>query len=112
MVITIDIKEDVITQMNNQLSAGELGTSSQTPSENDSNLIIGVPATNLAISGIQAGQQLTTTYNINSVTGNGNSYTEYGNFLTSGVMINRVTFTDLPKTSAIEFQISTIIQVE
>lgn len=112
MVITVDLMEDVITQINNQLNVGELGTSSQTPSDLDSDLIIGVPASNVSVSGIQAGQQLTITYNLNSVTGNGNTYSEYGNFLTGGVMVNRVTFTDLPKTSAIEFQISTIIQVE
>lgn len=88
-----------------------MGTSSQTPSVEDSDLIVGVGATDISLSGVQAGKQLTVTYNLNSVTGNGNTYKEYGNFLTGSLLINRVVFTDLPKTTAVEFQISTIIQV-
>lgn len=112
MVITNDLKEDVITQIDNQLFIGEMGTSSQDPDATDSDLIGGIAASQISLTGIQSGQQLTMTYNLNSVTGNSNTYAEYGNFLTGGVMVNRVTFTDLPKTSAVEFQISSVIQVE
>lgn len=111
MVIVDDLKEDVVTHLDTNLDIGEMGTSSQEPSVEDSDLILGVPATDIAVSGVQAAKQLTITYNLNSVTGNGNTYAEYGNFLTGDILINRVTFTDLPKTAAVEFQISTIIQV-
>lgn len=88
-----------------------MGTSSQTPNVLDSDLILGETSSQASISGIQAGRQLTITYNLNSVTGNGNTYKEYGNFLTGSILVNRIVFTDLPKTAAVEILISTIIQV-
>lgn len=111
MTIVNDLKEDVITHLDDSLNVGEMGTSNQAPTVEDSDLILGEISSQASISGVQAGRQLTVTYNLSSVDGNGNTYREYGSFLANGVMVNRLVFTDLPKTAAVEFQVSTIIQI-
>lgn len=111
MTIVNDLKENVITHIDDNLNIGEMGTSNQTPTVEDSDLILGEASSQASISGVQAGRQLTITYNLNSVTGNGNTYREFGNFLTSDILVNRIVFTDLPKTAAVELQVSTIIQI-
>lgn len=110
-MIINDLKENLVTHLDDTLDIGEMGTSSQAPVATDTDLILGEASSQASISGVQAGRQLTITYNLNSVTGNGNTYKEFGNFLTGSTLINRVVFTDLPKTSAVELQVSTIIQV-
>lgn len=111
MVIVIGLKEDLILHIDTNLNIGEMGTSSIEPAESDTDLIAGVLSSDVSITSVQAGKQLTITYNLNSVTGNGNTYSEYGNFMTGDILVNRTIFTNLPKTSAVEFQISTIIHV-
>ena len=111
MVIVNDLKEDLITHIDDNLNVGEMGTSNQAPVVTDTDLIAGIASSQASISSVKAGRQLTLTYNLNSVTGNGNTYKEFGNFLTGGTLVNRTIFTDLPKTSAVEIQVSTIIQV-
>ena len=110
-MITNDLKEDLITYIDDNLNIGEMGTSNQTPSADDYDLIAGVGDSDVSVSSSKAGRQITITYNLNSVTGNGNTYKEYGNFLTGGTLVNRTIFTDLPKTAAVEFQVSTILQI-
>lgn len=111
MVITNNLKEDVVSYIDGALDVGEMGTSNQIPAVTDSDLIAGVLTSQVSVTSVQSGKQLTITYNLNSVTANGNTYKEYGNFLTGDILVNRTTFTDLAKTEAVEIQVSTIIQV-
>lgn len=116
MTITTSAKETIITMVDTNLVSGELGTSSQSPAATDTDLISEVTSTIQPITGATSGKQLITTYNLNSVTGNGNTYTEYGNFFTNGlttseVLLNRITFTGVPKNSALEFQVKSIINI-
>lgn len=115
-MITNNAKIAIVTLVDSNLVSGSLGVSSQSPSANDTDLISEVTSTIQSITGAQSGKQLITTYNLNSVTGNGNTYTEYGNFMTNGlttseVLLNRITFTGVPKNSALEFQVKSIINV-
>lgn len=95
-----------------ELTNGKLGTSSQAVSASDTDLIAEVTSTIDTLTGVQSNNQIVITYNLDSVTGNGNTYTEYANFFTtSETMLNRIVFTGVPKTSAIEFQVNTIVNV-
>jgi hypothetical protein len=116
MTIVNGAKAKIISMIDAGLSVASLGTSSQSPSVLDTALIAEVTSTIESITGAPSNQQLVITYNLNSVTGNGNTYTEYGNKFTNGittseVLLNRITFTGVPKNSALEFQVSTIINI-
>ncbi len=111
MVIVESFKDKVINLIDGVLSTGELGTSSIPPTINDTDLLIGNASTKDTVSGSVSSKQLLISYNINSVVGNGYSYAEYGNFLDDNTMINRVVFASLPKTSSIEIQITTVLQI-
>ena len=110
MVVTKDFKEELIVKVNNDLGSGELGTSNVEPDDDQSDLQNGVTDTRKSLSGSKSGRQLSITHNLNSTTGNGNSYSEYANFLSGGIMINRTTFESVPKTTAIELQTTTVVQ--
>jgi hypothetical protein len=111
-MITNQAKSKVCELIEDELSNGALGTSTQAVSESDTDLIAAVTSTIETITVSRDGRQLITTYNIDSLTGNGNTYAEYANyFTTSETMFNRITFTGVPKNSAIEFQVSTICNV-
>ena len=116
MTITTVCKKAIIEMIDDNLVSGSLGTSNQAPSATDTSLISEVTSTIQSITGAANNQQLVITYNLNSVTGNGNTYTEYGNkftnsITTSEILLDRITFTGVPKNSALEFQVSTIINV-
>jgi hypothetical protein len=112
MTVTDLAKEKLIELIDNELTNGELGTSSQAPSSTDTALISEVTSTIEVVNGTPNAKQLVITYNIDSLTGNGNTFTEYGNFFTtSETLFNRVTFTGVPKNSAIEFQVTTILNI-
>jgi hypothetical protein len=107
-------KNTILTLIDSQLTNGELGTSTQAASASDTALISLTTSTVNAITGAVTGKQLVITYNLDSVTGNGNTYTEYGNKFTNGVttsevLLDRITFTGVPKNSALEFQVTTVI---
>jgi hypothetical protein len=112
MTIVTSAKSKIAELIEDELSNGALGTSTQAVSESDTDLIAAVTSTIETITVSRDGRQLITTYNIDSLTGNGNTYAEYANyFTTSETMFNRITFTGVPKNSAIEFQVSTICNV-
>jgi len=113
-MITDSAKEKVISLLDDSLNEGMFGTSDQAASADDTELIAELTSTVKTISGSQSGKQLLITYNILSTEGNGNTFKEYGNDLTNGtsdVLLNRVVFTDLPKTNALEVQVKTLLQV-
>jgi hypothetical protein len=116
MTISNSAKSAIATLVNSSLETGSLGTSTQSPSVNDTDLISEVTSTIQSITCVTSGRQINITYNINSLTGNGNTYSEYGNKFTNGqttseVLLNRITFTGVPKNSALEFQFNTIINI-
>jgi hypothetical protein len=109
-------KTNVINLIDAVLTNGSLGTSSNAVTASDVTLASEVTSTIESITGAPNGKQLVVTYNLNSVTGNGNTYTEYGNKFTNGVttseiLLNRIVFTGVPKNSALEFQVKTIINI-
>ena len=110
-MIVNDFREAVTTLIDDSISVGEVGTSSTAPSVTDTDLIAGNQTSSLSVTTVKSGQQIIVTYNLNSVTGNGSTYAEYGNFLDTGELLNRVVYTDLPKTEAVELQFSTVLQV-
>jgi hypothetical protein len=111
-MITNSAKAKIIELIDTELTNGELGTSTQAPALTDTGLITEVTSTISAVTGASSDRQLIVTYNINSLTGNGNTYSEYGNFFTtSETLFNRITFTGVPKNSALEFQVKTIINM-
>jgi len=111
-MITNTAKDKITELIADELVEGKLGTSTQAVSATDTGLIAEVTSTIQSITVSRSARQLITTYNLNSVTGNGNTYAEYGNtFTTSEVLFNRITFTGVPKNSAIELQVNTIANV-
>lgn len=111
-MITNQAKVKILNVLVPEFTNGACGTSTQAPAATDTDLIAEVTSTIQAITVSQNNQQIITTYNLNSVTGNGNTYAEYANyFTTSETMFNRITFTGVPKNSAIEFQVSSIINI-
>ena len=111
-MITTNAKVKIAELISVELVSGELGTSGQAEAATDTSLISEVTSTISAVTVVQSGQQFITTYNINSLTGNGNTYQEYGNFFTtSDTLFNRITFTGVPKNSALEFQVKSIVNV-
>ena len=111
MVVTTIFKEEIINLIDDALDIGELGTNSTAPSSSDIGLVSPVTATQKIISGSKSSNQILLSYNLSSVVGNGNSYSEYANFLNNDIMVNRVTFAELPKTNAVELQVTTILQI-
>jgi hypothetical protein len=115
-MITDIAKVTIVQSINNNLVSGSLGTSSTAPSALDTSLISEVTSTIDTVVGAPNNKQLVITYNLDSITGNGNTYTEYGNKFTNGittseVLLNRIVFTGVPKSSSIEFQVSTILNI-
>lgn len=110
-MITNAGKSKVASLIDAALGNGELGTSTQAPSVSNTDLILEVTSTIEPLDGTVSGRQIIIDYNIDSITGNGNTYTEYGNFFNDDTLLNRSTFTGIPKNSSIEFQVKTIINV-
>ena len=110
-MITNTFKEDIAVLIDDNISYGEVGTDNTTPTVNDTDLIAGNASTKFSVSSVQTGRQVLVTYNLSSVHGNGSTYKEYGTFLANNDMVNRVIFTEIPKTESIEIQVSTLIEV-
>lgn len=107
-------KVKILGLLDDNLSDGKFGDDSTVVSATDSDLYSELTSTVSTLSATQTSKQLNITYNLNSVTGNGETLREYGNFITDGtseILLNRVTFTELPKTTAIEVQVSTIVNI-
>jgi len=105
-------KNAIAELIDGELTNGKLGTGTTTPSVSDTDLVTEVTSTIDTLVGVQSNNQIVITYSLDSVTGNGNTYTEYGNFFTtSETLLNRITFTGVPKNSAIEFQVNTIVNI-
>ena len=115
-MITDKCKESIVEMLDAEITQGALGVSNNAPQASDTGLISEITSTRQSITGAVSGKQLTITYNLNSVTGNDETYYEYGDFMTNGittseVMLNRIVFTGVPKNSALEFQVTNIINV-
>jgi hypothetical protein len=110
-MITNTFRASVASMINNDISYGELGTNSQAPAATDTALITGYSSSDVSVTTVLSGAQLTTTYFLDSVTANGHTYSEYGNFLTDDSIVNRTIFTGIPKNEANEIQITTIYDV-
>ena len=110
-MITNSGKERIAALIDTDLDEGKLGTSTQAPALTDTDLILEATSTIELVDATRTGRQLIVDYEIDSVTGNGSTYSEYGNFMTDGSLLNRTTFTGVPKNSSIEFQVKTIVNI-
>jgi hypothetical protein len=114
MTVVDNAKEKMITLVDGVLSNGQFGDSNQTVTVLDTDLISELTSSVKAVSGSPNAKQLLITHNLLSTESNGVTLREYGNFMTDGtseVLLNRVTFTDLPKSNALEVQTKTLLQV-
>ena len=107
MVLTVTGKNKVRDLMDTNKDYGELGTSATAEKESDTGLLAAVAATQVSLTSSTAGKQVTFTYELNSVTGNGNTYQEFQNTISTGTNLNRTTFAGVAKTGAIEVQVIT-----
>lgn len=112
MTITTTGKNEIRDAIDGIKDQGQLGTDDTAELESDSGLGTAVAATLVNLTSSTADQQLVLDYFLTSVTGNGNTFKEFENRVNAGVNLNRVTFSDLIKTSAIEMNISTIIFID
>ena len=112
MVVVNVAKTKIATLIGNDLSTGSLGTSSQSPAVTDTALILEDTSTIEILDVTPNTNQLVIDYNIDSLTGNGNTYTEFANKFTDGTLLNRVVFTGIPKSSSITFNVKTIVNID
>jgi hypothetical protein len=112
MTITTTGKNAIRDLINTNKDYGELGTDSTAPLETDTGLGTAVAATQQSLTSSTSDKQIVLAYELNSVTGNGNTYQEFQNTLSSGTNFNRVTFAGVQKTSAIEIQVNTTIFIK
>jgi len=107
MVVTTVGRNAVRDLIGTSKDYGELGTGTTAENESDTGLQTPVVATQASLTSSITSKQIVLSYQLNSVTGNGNTYTEFQDTISSGTNLNRVTFAGVEKTSAIEIQIST-----
>jgi len=107
MVVTTTGKNAVRDVIDTAKDQGQVGTDSTAELETDSGLGAGVAATKVNLTSSTADKQLVLSYSLNSTTGNGNTYREFENMISSGTNLNRVTFASVVKTSAIEIAVNT-----
>jgi len=107
MVVTTTGKNAVRDLIDTGKDKGQLGTGTTAELETDTSLETAVAATKVALTSSTADKQLVLSYDLNSTTGNGNTYGEFENTVSSETNLNRVTFATFTKTSAIEVSINT-----
>ena len=112
MTITTTGKNAVRNLLDTSKDYGQLGTDSTAPTEGDTGLGTAVAATQQSLTASTSDKQVVFSYELNSVTGNGNTYAEFENTVSSGTNFNRVTFAGIQKTSAIEIQASTTVFIK
>jgi len=112
MVITTTGKNGVRDLINTGKDYGQLGTDTTAELESDTGLIAGVSATQQSLTSATSDKQIVLSYTLNSTTGNGNTYGEFENTISSGTNFNRITFATFSKTSALEVQVSTTVFIE
>lgn len=112
MVLTTTGKNGIRDLISTAKDFGEMGTGTNAPQPSDTTLQTPVTATQTALTSSTADKTLILDYTLNSVTGNGNTLTEFRNTISSGTTLSRVTFAGIQKTSSIEVEISTTLFIE
>lgn len=110
-MITDAGKNRVRDLINTDLDTGEFGTGTTAPTSADTTLESAEAATSKTINTTTANKKINITHVLLSTEGNGVDYTEYGNFVNTSTLFNRVTFPELEKTASEEFQTNTIIVI-
>jgi|3_EtaG_2_1085321.scaffolds.fasta_scaffold04199_2 hypothetical protein len=111
MVLTTQGKNLIRDLIDADLSQGELGTDNSAPSETDTGLGTPIAATIKSLTTATTDKQISMEYTLDSVTGNGNTYTEFENQVAGGG-INRVTFAGIAKNSAMELNVVTVLFIK
>jgi len=111
-MITTTGKNSVRDMIDTNKDYGQLGTDSTAPTEGDTGLGTAVAATQQSLTASKSDKQITLSYELDSTTGNGNTYAEFENTVSTGTNFNRVTFAGIQKTSAMEIQASTTIFIK
>ena len=112
MTITTTGKNAVRDLLDTSKDYGQMGTDSTAPTEGDTGLGTAVAVTQQSLTSSTSDKQVVLSYELSSVTGNSNTYTEFENTISSGTNFNRVTFAGIQKTSAIEIQVSTTVFIK
>jgi hypothetical protein len=102
MVFTLNGKNKIRDLLNTDMTVGKLGTGTTAPTESDTTLASVSAVTVASTTNTVADRQVTTSHSLNSLTGNGVTYTEYGTFNASDVMYARFIFPDISKTASVE----------
>ena len=112
MVILNDGKNRVRDLIDADKYQGQVGTSGTDADASDTGLGAAVAGTNKALTSSTANKQVVLDYNLLSTEGNGNTLKEYVTTLNSGTdFLTRITFPNIVKSSSIEIQISTVIDI-
>lgn len=105
-------KNRIMTLLGADADNGMFGTSSTAAAESQTGLIAQVTSTLETLTVTTADKQITLTHSLNSLSGNGETYREFANYLDgTSTAFNRVVLAELSKTNAEEFQTSTIINI-
>ena len=112
MTITTVGKNAVRDLLDTNKDYGQMGTDSTAPLETVTRSGTAVAATQQSLTSSTSDKQVVLSYELNSVTGNSNTFTEFENTVSSGTNFNRVTFAGIQKTSAIEIQVSTTVFIK
>jgi hypothetical protein len=111
MAITEDSKNRIRDLIVADITSGELGTDGTDASSVDTDLIAGVPATSKVPVITTGNKTITLTHSLSTTEGNGNTFKEAGIFMNTNVLLDRVVFPDVVKTSAIELTTIDVIRI-
>jgi len=112
MVLTTTGKNAIRDLLETAKDQGQLGTGTNAALPSDTGLQTATAATLANLTASKSDKIVVFSYTLNSTTGNGNTYTEFENRISSGTNLNRVTFAGIQKTSSIEIEVSTTIFIE
>lgn len=112
MVLTNDALTKVVNLIGAELSTGEWGTGTSTPSVTDSDLETPTAGTSFSLTKTVSGPTIQMTHTLPSTSGNGNTLTEYGNKFSDSTLLNRVLIGGIVKTSSIEINTITAMTVK
>lgn len=112
MVISNTAKNRIRDLIHDDIGVGEMGTGTNVPLESDTGLQTPISASRATVTKSKSDRTVSITHTLNSATGNGNTFSEFGVFLNSDAdMLNRVVFPGIAKTNAFELSTTVVYRV-
>ena len=112
MTITNTAKNRIRDLIADDISTGALGTGTTSPTVNDTDLENKDTSTENSVTIVTGDRIVNVNYLLDSITGNGNDYTEFAVYFSDGTLLDRVIFPSFSKTDSTELHITDIIIIQ